>query len=259
MSYSSKERAEDAEKWLRYITEDTYLRDNIEESVRDSKIYDSTFVHAPLYMVAPHACLILENTDTVTALFSRKEDFMTERIAVLNFASFKNPGGGYRAGMYAQEEALCSKSTLYPILNKNMDYYMYNREHLNRGLYENRALLTPCVAFEHDGIINYADVLTCAAPNRSLLRYGKFTEEENEKVMHSRIVFIKMILESLNYDSVILGAWGCGVFKQKPSFVAETMYKEFGESSIPNVIFAIPSGPNFDVFKTVLGQTVSGH
>ena len=40
-------------------------------------------------------------------------DEENERLAALNFASFKNPGGMYMEGSSAQEESLCHYSILY--------------------------------------------------------------------------------------------------------------------------------------------------
>ncbi len=49
-----------------------------------------------------------------------------KKVAVLNFASATNPGGGVKHGSSAQEEALCRCSTLYPCLEQG------NLEHLIR-------------------------------------------------------------------------------------------------------------------------------
>lgn len=164
-------------------------------------------------------------TDTVSALFQQSED---SHVVLLNFASYRYPGGKFLHGSSAQEESLCHASFLYDVLSRQTAYYAWNNEHLNRGLYKNRALLSPKVRFFYNGKERLADVLTCAAPNRSCIHYNRFTEEENRQELHSRIEFISSILRHDGYtpDVIILGAFGCGVFAQdaKPSQASSARY-----------------------------------
>ena len=72
---------------------------------------------------------------------------------ILNFASYKNPGGMFLAGSSAQEECLCHASNLYNILEKfNKDYYIPHRQKgaTNRALYSNQAIYSPDVVFEYE-------------------------------------------------------------------------------------------------------------
>ncbi|TGU62336.1 TIGR02452 family protein, partial [Mesorhizobium sp. M00.F.Ca.ET.186.01.1.1] len=46
----------------------------------------------------------------------------------LNFASAKNPGGGFLGGSQAQEESLARASGLYPCLVQMEEMYQYNRQ-----------------------------------------------------------------------------------------------------------------------------------
>ena len=100
----------------------------------------------------------LTDMDSVSCLFNLSDN---GRTAILNYASYKSPGGFFLEGSPAQEEALCHESNLYPILLAFDDtYYAWNRQRLNRALYLDRAIYTPDVVFEKDNSRKLADVIT---------------------------------------------------------------------------------------------------
>ncbi|MFT5685176.1 MAG: hypothetical protein ACI8RZ_006125, partial [Myxococcota bacterium] len=49
-------------------------------------------------------------------------------VAALNFASARNPGGGFRKGSQAQEESIARASGLFACVEGN-EMYVYNRHH----------------------------------------------------------------------------------------------------------------------------------
>ena len=206
-------------------------------SISESIIYDNSHIfQRPEESIYSVFCF--RNCDTVTALFEEAEE--GKRAGVLNFASFHSPGGGFINGAMAQEEAICHESDLYNVLSACTDFYEYNIAHKNNGLYLNRALYSPDIIFVKDGVCK-ADVITCAAPDRSnLVRFKSFTEEENKNALLSRARLIRNIAEEKGIDILILGAWGCGVFKQDPKEVAEIFKDTFKETSIERVVYAVP-------------------
>ena len=189
---------------------------------------------------------------TTDALFSDYcKDWKDKKVCVLNFASYKNPGGGFLTGAQAQEESLCHTSFLYNVLEKMKPYYEWNLKHNNFGLYFNRAIYSKNIRFFNENKSMVCDVLTCAAPNRSVIeKYGSFTEEQNYDMLKSRINFIKSILGMYDIDTVILGAWGCGVFKQNPDTIARLF--STGGLPVKNVVYAVPDGWNYKVFSEII-------
>src|SRR5262245_59910177 len=72
------------------------------------------------------------------------------RPVALNFASARNPGGGFLGGARAQEESLCRASALYACLAGQPMYEFHRR--LPDCLYTNYALYSPDVpVFRDDG------------------------------------------------------------------------------------------------------------
>jgi uncharacterized protein (TIGR02452 family) len=64
--------------------------------------------------------------------------------AVLNFASAKNPGGGFLNGSIAQEEALAISSGLYRTLTKLPQFYDANKKSTS-AFYTHHAIYSPSV------------------------------------------------------------------------------------------------------------------
>ena len=92
------------------------------------------------------------------------------RCAVLNFASAKNPGGGFINGAMAQEESLAASSCLYKTLTAHETYYKMNRA-CSTMIYTDHAIFSPDVVFFRDGRFGLlkepveASVLTLPAVN----------------------------------------------------------------------------------------------
>src|SRR5204863_2972513 len=91
-------------------------------------------------------------------------------LACLNFASAKNPGGGFLNGSLAQEEALACASGLYPCLLAAPDYYARNRANRS-ALYLDLLVFSPLLPFFRNdaGVLLekpiLASVITAPAPN----------------------------------------------------------------------------------------------
>lgn len=218
------------------------------ESVYSSEIKDcikNTIIYSPTSTFVnnqeeKNMEIIIEPLDSVSAIMKYSENGI--KISILNFSSYKNPGGMFINGSKAQEECLCHESFLYNVLKEfQTEFYDWNCTKKNKALYLNRCLYSPNVKFVKDKIVD-CDVITCAAPNKSAAQmYQSVSNEENYDVLKSRIKFILDIAKENKVDTLILGAYGCGVFGQNPTEVA-TIFKEFLETEykcFSKVVFAI--------------------
>ncbi|MGW7454909.1 TIGR02452 family protein [Streptomyces sp. NPDC054787] len=149
------------------------------------------------------------------------------RVAVLNYASARNPGGGYVRGAKAQEEALCRASALYETLLQAPEYYEVHRAERST-FYTDRVIHSPGVpVFRNDRgeLLEtpfLAGFLTSPAPNAGTIR-----RQEPERVAEIPAALARragLVLEVAalhGYRRLVLGAWGCGVFQCDPAEVSE--------------------------------------
>ncbi len=190
-------------------------------------------------------------------------------VAVLNFASATNPGGGVLRGSNAQEECLCRCSTLYPCLADRKFYNDFYDFHKKRHdtMYTDRILYTKDVIVFKDDIREpvmlpekdwySVDVITCAAPN--VREVKNINQNELLKLFKSRIAKILLVAIDNRVDNIVLGAFGCGAFRNPPYLVARAFKEEVEKvrNCFDNIVFATLVTPgnggdeNYNTFKRV--------
>lgn len=149
------------------------------------------------------------------------------QVAVLNFASARNPGGGYLNGAQAQEEALCRASALYTCLLEARAFYDHHRAHRD-PFYTDRVIHSPAVPVFRDdrgGLLPEpytAGFLTSPAPNAGVVhRTAPERAAELPRALAARAERVLETAAANGYRRLVLGAWGCGVFRNDPAQVAE--------------------------------------
>ena len=206
-----------------------------------------------------------------------------KKVCVLNFASATNPGGGVVNGSSAQEECICRCTTLYPCLNNDELWTKFYKPHRKSAnpLYNNDCIYTPNVCvFKSD--INFPEllsrdrwwrvnILTCAAPNlrerpsnpmnpHAGYKQAKLTPAELETLLTSRIRRIFEVALANENEVLILGAFGCGAFRNPPEIVAKVFYNvmqdylEYFDAIEYAVYHMEREVANYEAFKKVMKE-----
>lgn len=173
-----------------------------------------------------------------------------DKILCLNFASAKNPGGGFLNGSLAQEESIARATGLYPCLLNALEYYNTNRS-TQSCIYTDYMIYSPDVPIikKEDGqyLENFCTVsiITAPAVNAGLVREREpHSVPEIEVVMKRRIEKVLKISFEHGHKNLVLGAWGCGVFRNSPEEVSryfkEVIDNKFS-SVFDNIFFGIYS------------------
>ncbi|MET9712730.1 TIGR02452 family protein [Nocardiopsis alba] len=170
------------------------------------------------------------------------------RVAALNFASARNPGGGVANGARAQEESLARSSALYDSLIRCPDFYAHHRAERSL-LYSDRVIWSPSVPVYRDAQGDWlpeavpVDMLTSAAPNRRMVERNQPERAASvSPALESRARAVLAVAAHHGTSRLILGAWGCGVFGNDPADVAgafgEGLHGEF-DGIFERVVFAV--------------------
>ena len=269
MAYVDKNQLADIfQDTQNFYENDSALKAAIKKSVEGTKFYGAgDYPPLPEKKFDKTLITVTKGRTFETAMILHKNNGDT-KIAVHNFASATNPGGGVIHGSRAQEEALCRCSTLYPALNTKENwrrYYDFHRKR-NDSIYTDACIFTPNVIICKSDVDlpqrlpreNWVtvDVMTCAAPN---LRYFDLSDAELLKIHEMRGRHMLTILAHHGAEIFVTGAFGCGAFANNPEVVAQA-YKNIlpdFDGCFKEIVFAIYCTPretiNFDAFKKILG------
>lgn len=203
------------------------------------------------------------------------------RPALLNFASSGHPGGGVETGCRAQEETICRRSSLsrsiYSFDSKYARKYGYDHKEGNNYPLSNldfSIIYSPCVTFFREGIdCTFMEepfqcaVITCAALNLKgrfelkLTEDGHMPDKAVDITRNKARAICRMGLRH-GADALVLGAFGCGAFKNPPEEVATIFKDVLAEEEFKDrfkiVTFSIiedhnSGGVNLKAFRKVFG------
>jgi len=189
----------------------------------------------------------------------------TASTCLLNFASAKNPGGGFEGGAQAQEESLARSSGLYACLRNHIDdFYGPHRKDPQDGLYSHAMLFSPQVPFFRDDSgalcpLWCASVITSPAPNAGVA-LRKRSRQELLGALRERCGRILRLAAGRGQSDLVLGAFGCGVFQNDPRDVAAAFHHWLVESGefagmFRRIVFAVPGADaNRDAFEATFGR-----
>ncbi|MFC9895548.1 TIGR02452 family protein [Nocardia sp. NPDC127579] len=185
-------------------------------------------------------------------------------VGVLNFASARNPGGGYLRGARAQEEDLCRSALLYRCLLEAPDYYAAHRSSKDLR-YSHRVIFAPAVPVIRDERGELlaepypVSFLTSPAPNAGQLRLRSDAPVSVRAELDERAERVLAVAVRHGVRELVLGAWGCGVFRNDPAEVAaafQAALQVYG-AAFDRVVFAVwgraAVTPNRTAFEQCFG------
>lgn len=249
-------------KTMSLFKKDNVLSNDTSNSIKTQKVFlENDLIDAPK-----------NNGYNTQVVVSKKKTLEAAKkyngkVAVLNFASSTNPGGGVTKGSSAQEECICRCTNLYPCLEKAIkDFYVPHRE-INNPLYNDDIIYTPNIWVVRDDNNEaillkkeerfQVDVITCAAPNlrskpsnymnpNAGNKPASITNNELLELLKKRISRVFEVAIKNEVEVLILGAFGCGAFCNPPYIVAKAFKHcvEKYNGYFKNIEFAVYCPPS---------------
>ena len=227
---------------------------NSESLITNTRFYTTpkTVYHLP--SLKEETIVKVENLDCLLAA----EKLLKEGYhpAVLNMASRQNPGGGVQTGAGAQEENLFRRTNLFQSLFQFVPYaekfgvrksrFQYPLDRNYGGIY------TPdATVFRGMEQMGYPllekpfqmSFIAVAGINRPTLASPEQIVPELIKPVKNKMRTIFRIGLLHHHDSLVLGALGCGAFRNPPAHIARLFHEVMEEEEFKNkyklLVFAI--------------------
>ncbi len=238
------------------VSNSDQLSQSTNYAVQNSRVYFENFKTEEKNKKMKGTATLLGKIEVVedTTYGVARKQVKLGKIAVLNFANPETPGGGVNYGAMAQEECLCRTSNLYPCISSDKVYQSFYVYHRNlRFYYSDRLIYTPNVTvFKDESAIPSlmkeedwftVDVITCSAP--MTVHILDINEAVLKEKFKSRIQNIFEAAIDNGVEVLVLGAFGCGAFKNSPWMVAKAFHEVLVENHyeiwFKKIIFAIKS------------------
>lgn len=248
-----EKRIEVFEDTMQCIKEDPDLRQSVSSSIQNTKVYYEDD-YPQFLRDEKETTIAVTKERTYEAAQRLKKEYPSKKIAVMNFANAFHPGGGVKTGASAQEECMCRCSTLLPCLEtKELRNSFYKHHHaLSTQKASDSLIYTPNVTvFKTDTAFPEkmkkedwydTDVVTIAAPN---LNGMDLSDEELYEIHLKRITHLLHVSAFEDVDVLILGAFGCGAFRNDPYIVSEAFHDAIDQfpKVFEHICFAVYCSP----------------
>ncbi|WP_088363940.1 TIGR02452 family protein [Bacillus cereus] len=227
------------------------IKEKIKKSRLNTKLYTPAELEG-LYLnlkATGQETTRIEVTEETTLKACERLKKEGDAVIALNFASAKNPGGGFLKGSSAQEESIARVSSLYDSLIGQKEYYDYHHKQKS-ALYSDHMIYSPNVVIFKDERGEFIEpyeisFITSAAVNAGVVKQNepKAVQMRIDVVMKKRIEKILTIALVNGCESIVLGAFGCGVFKNNPYSIARLFNEVLAGPKFANkfkkVVFAV--------------------
>lgn len=207
---------------------------------------------------SPPADVSVIDMDTLNAAGTYLEAHPGTKVLVLNLANSTRPGGGWILGRMAQEEELFRRTNLcialshdlYPIpefgalISRDISVF---RSSVSDGyVYMDTPFQCDVISVSAYDQNHVKDLTKQIGPNQ----WG-FQPHYVDRV-YAKIEAIFQYISMTNYDLVVLGALGCGAFRNPPIEVAKLFDRALQKYAglLPKIQFAILGQTNLTAFRT---------